>query len=881
MKHKFLTLVLMLVAMITGSASAWADGNLPEFTTDMDHPVYYRIKNLYTDQYVIYSGAADYMKVTTNAQAASRFYFVQNGADVAVPGLTDVTAPCVKIYADGSGDKYLRSANSWDNSNTRHWFLMEKTNEGFEGFVMCYTETTDALKVGSTDIQLVYYGNKAAGYNYKGSVFAVEKCVEGEFGADPAPNSLLPQLSTKDAPKYYRIKNAVWGKYMVYTGNETNIALTDNADDASLFYAVGDGADATTPQVRLYASNSGDCYLHSVTDGSTRWNNNSTRQWYMKQAKINELSGFMMVWDNAARYDAICQQDKKGEKGAVYFGQDGQFYPQSLWIAEEVSATPEQLLKEAEDNLTAVMEQAKGYTIGTAVGQFSVPYAGALPILTSNESAPVLYRIANTRRTGQGKANYITASGTLSANAADAAQVYFVGAETDGLQTVKMYDAATGKALEAAGDSKPAAGLASNFTWSEAGANLYIKARKSLQGGAYDGVVIAFNNPGHDDLGGDAAGGDTWYVGSSDPVVWAYSGQYDGSIFTFELVDPSQGAKADDILSPLMAEAKALLAGSHSQSEVEQMTTKIEQAIASLAINMPQAGDFFYLKSATYENSYVSCNGEKFPMLSAPDASSIFYFDGANLINYTTGLTVAKTYHDYGKLDAVMLENADAVKFVNKGNCMRIQTNLSSDVHELLLKAAGNDMDSWTKNINSSDANLTVEAVASLPVSISAAGYATLYAPVSLTVPAGVKAYTLTENGETLTATEVSTIPANTGVVLEAAAGTYQFAITTGGEGTSCLTGTIATKTASPAYTLAVEDEVAGFYKYTGETLGGFKAYYEKAADVKGFAISFGETAIQAIQNQKTDAAIYDLQGRKVAGAQKGIFIMGGKKIVK
>ena len=79
-----------------------------------------------------------------------------------------------------------------------------------------------------------------------------------------------------------------------------------------------------------------------------------------------------------------------------------------------------------------------------------------------------------------------------------------------------------------------------------------------------------------------------------------------------------------------------------------------------------------------------------------------------------------------------------------------------------------------------------------------------------------------------------------------------------------------------------MEDEVAGFYQYTGETLAGFKAYYEKAADVKGFAISFGEAdAIQAIQSQKAAATIYDLQGRKVAGAQKGIFIMGGKKIVK
>ena len=73
---------------------------------------------------------------------------------------------------------------------------------------------------------------------------------------------------------------------------------------------------------------------------------------------------------------------------------------------------------------------------------------------------------------------------------------------------------------------------------------------------------------------------------------------------------------------------------------------------------------------------------------------------------------------------------------------------------------------------------ISVDEATSVDVTIGAAGASTLCAPAALTIPSGVKAYTLEYDGSALQAHEVTTtIPANTPVLLNAAAGNYSFAI--------------------------------------------------------------------------------------------------------
>jgi hypothetical protein len=82
-------------------------------------------------------------------------------------------------------------------------------------------------------------------------------------------------------------------------------------------------------------------------------------------------------------------------------------------------------------------------------------------------------------------------------------------------------------------------------------------------------------------------------------------------------------------------------------------------------------------------------------------------------------------------------------------------------------------------------------------------------------------------------------------------------------------------------YVLASKDGVVGFYQATG-TIPAGKAYIEKAgAGVKGFFFGGADGIAEVETGNDSDAAIFDLSGRRVVKAQKGIYIINGKKVLK
>ena len=199
--------------------------------------------------------------------------------------------------------------------------------------------------------------------------------------------------------------------------------------------------------------------------------------------------------------------------------------------------------------------------------------------------------------------------------------------------------------------------------------------------------------------------------------------------------------------------------------------------------------------------------------------------------------------------------------------------------------------------------NLIIEAVEALPVTISAAKYATFFAPVAVTIPEGVKAYTVTINKEWATLNEIGTgvIPANTGVVLEGEQNTYNFAITTTEATiTSELRGSVATTYYTEAgtyYALGIVDGVVAFYKDAFNNSrfqnNSHKAYLYVAGTNNTASYSFrygeGTTGVEEVKGEPTvDAsqngevkAIFDLTGRRVeAITAPGIYIVGGKKVL-
>ena len=185
--------------------------------------------------------------------------------------------------------------------------------------------------------------------------------------------------------------------------------------------------------------------------------------------------------------------------------------------------------------------------------------------------------------------------------------------------------------------------------------------------------------------------------------------------------------------------------------------------------------------------------------------------------------------------------------------------------------------------------NFQMEYVESLPLSVGAAGYATLIAPIALDIPADVEVYTAAfEDGKAKLTSISDVIPANVGVVVKAAQGTYNFKITTTENvATSALNGVPNTENVaseSAAFILANGKHGVGFYKLSSanRTIHGFRAFYTAPAEaqaVSAFLLEDNVTGIEEIETSADKAPIYDLSGRRVAKAEKGVYIQNGRKI--
>ena len=310
-------------------------------------------------------------------------------------------------------------------------------------------------------------------------------------------------------------------------------------------------------------------------------------------------------------------------------------------------------------------------------------------------------------------------------------------------------------------------------------------------------------------------------------------------------------------------------------------------------INAPTPG-FYRIKGNT-SGKYLAAglaSNNKFNMSDATDATTIFYFDGSKLTNFGSGKCngMSKTAWAW-----VVGESASTVTFsdgetnggyaIQSSNAFFYDGGTSAD--------RGSSLDT-----NVRYRSWYLEEVAELPVAISDAKYATLYTPAALTIPSGVTAYyisALTSTEATLTAIS-TTIPANTGVVLFAETpNTYNFAITEGGTAVdgNKLVGQVAAQTVEDgvAYTLqksAEDASVVGLFPKKAGEIAGFKAYMlasvlpTAGGEVKGisFRLDDTETGLNAISSAKDNDVIYDLSGRRVGAPTRGLYIVGGKKVM-
>ena len=231
-------------------------------------------------------------------------------------------------------------------------------------------------------------------------------------------------------------------------------------------------------------------------------------------------------------------------------------------------------------------------------------------------------------------------------------------------------------------------------------------------------------------------------------------------------------------------------------------------------------------------------------------------------------------------------------------------TGAQSKAHSLSCSSSGTLQESGNAHYkNTRDAWYGIE-VSSIDVTITDAKYATIYLPFGVTIPegSGLKAYAVTAvAGGVATLTPVTSIPATQGVILYAEKeGTYKLNIddaATWGITDNKLSGScMAENISDDAYVLSKPDgKDVGLYK-ADRSSGTWKnndnkAYLlaNKVIDIEGnsrflsfdFGTETGLDVIKGTESASSESVVYDLSGRRVRNAQKGLYIMNGKKVIK
>ena len=291
----------------------------------------------------------------------------------------------------------------------------------------------------------------------------------------------------------------------------------------------------------------------------------------------------------------------------------------------------------------------------------------------------------------------------------------------------------------------------------------------------------------------------------------------------------------------------------------------------------------------------------------------VYNTPAANAPQYTltgSGLQLAETVAALADATATCIDATGVTGITTNSEAGRTLLT-SANPNCLFLGTTGNGGLSNTKNVvdGSTCANLVLEdnhpfkapadftaTAASYTTTITAAGAGTLCLPFAATIPGGVEAWTLAyTSGDAAVATPVSTttISANTPVLLNGSGektftGASAAVSASATNKAGALTGVFAAATVPVnSYVLQKQDAKVGFFKVTGDkTINPFRAYLTAETPAPSLRIIFPEdndvTGISEIEKMKNadNVTIFDLQGRKVAQPQKGLYIVNGKKVI-
>lgn len=330
--------------------------------------------------------------------------------------------------------------------------------------------------------------------------------------------------------------------------------------------------------------------------------------------------------------------------------------------------------------------------------------------------------------------------------------------------------------------------------------------------------------------------------------------------------------------------------------------------IEGAKLNLPKAGQFYRIKSCSngkYLSNTVDTTIPKTIFTKdkeESDPSIIYYFEPGTgegeyyLMSYANGHYLANPWRI--GVGTEIIEKQEIYKqftTITEGQRTKYVLKYANGSDNLITVSDAKTDYTTDKNLN--DAQWTFEPVTELPLTIHSSGLSTYSAPVDLEIPDGVTAYYAKRNdGETIRMAPLAdVIPANTGVIMEGT-GTVSFPITTGAEAleNNLLKPVVAAKAVTAengnsVFILATPaGKETGFYPLstTNNIIGGHKSYLEIPAPANPAArLSIvwddTETGIFETEAGEQNAEIYDLTGRRLDKATKGINIIGGKLVIK
>ena len=903
-------MLMLLVAVTT-----WAGPtDLPQITTDLENPIYYTISNTRSDGKVIYYTAEgvkdENPQVLTDAH---KFFFTGSS-------LSDV-----KIHnaeAEKSGLLFT-GAGAWNNTGVSCEICVTPYGNGTTGLAIKFGDTSLNEQNQGRDGYTTWSANDA------GSVYVMDL-----VAAWPEAEKLyvieapLFEASTGVAKGLYvgtdgslgwkatdiSDKNFIWT--VEYDAENAGYAVKNYGTQKYLSFVPNDDRFVVTETVEHYTS------LTFLSQGQFNINVNGGTMHAGNHGGGSGTGSYLVSWGgqigSASAWQFVECQDPDAlvpitiTYNFTYKGE-----------ATEYTQTVETFVGEEYPNITVAfpfgitatkpagtIAADAGETVTIAL-QENLPFVPAASFDAIENWYYVKLKGANYLYHAAGKDHIALDQATVPAAGKAAYSWAFVGNPFDGFQIVNMA-AGEGYILSSSTNTEDGNTGANTHPVmtatpvAEGNNELWVLTASTHQENGFYMAQKNFASNRMNNRDGKLA----YWTGGAD----------NGSTFTVELRPSSV-----DELTALVAQAEDLLAqitigeaigqyssnyegyetvyeeiaayfegGEMEETVAEEYVITLSAIINSFSLNMPEAGKYYtfsnggyYITSEVNESGRIACSETK-------DATAIYYFDGQHLLAYSTGLYFGLNSSDW-TFEAVGSTDISTITFaaVNGGTANVLNINSGGR----WLHRTDAYINRCSSNTCGELHNWTIEEVTSLPVSITAAGYATFFAPVAVEVE-GVTAHTVTVDGEYAQLSEALTvIPANTGVVLKGAKGTYNFAITTAAafEGENLMAGTIAksvvAKNNAECYVLANGDNGVGMYvakngENTAEFLNaGHKAYLaipasENSAAYYGFDWA-GTTGVEDVVVENEVKAIYDLTGRRVEViTAAGIYIVNGKKVL-